>query len=145
EALVWADRALKEPFRGATVGREEFSTLQTKAAVLAAMGKTDEADKTMESAMLLPGTAPVEVYQYGMQLLREKRSERALKIFETNRKQHPAEKFWTSLGLARAYTAAGDKKNAIANWELVLANVPPSFVGRVSGWQETLKKLKEGS
>ena len=44
EGLVWADRAIKEPLRGAALGREDFSTLQTKAAVLTAMGKDSEAD-----------------------------------------------------------------------------------------------------
>ncbi len=47
-----------------------------------------------------------------------------MKIFAFNRQQHPQDKFWTSLGLARGYTAVGDKKNAIANWEVVLHNVP---------------------
>src|SRR5205823_3707793 len=37
EALVWADKAINEPFRGAAIGREDFSTLSTKAAVLTAM------------------------------------------------------------------------------------------------------------
>jgi tetratricopeptide (TPR) repeat protein len=145
EALVWAEGAIKGPFRGATIGREDFSTLQTKAAVLAALGRTEEADKVMQGALQSPGTAVVDLYQYEMQLLREKRNELAVKTFETSRKQHPTEKFWTSLGLARGYTAVGDKKNAIANWELVLANIPPNLAGNAPRWQEALKKLKEGN
>ena len=39
EALLWADKAINGPFRGATVGHEDFSTLSTKAAVLEAMGR----------------------------------------------------------------------------------------------------------
>jgi len=145
EALIWADKAIKEPFRGAVLGHEDFSTLRTKAAVLGAMGRTQEADKLMESAITLPGTEPVDVYRYGMQLLNEKRNTAAMKIFEANRKQHPTEQFWTSLGLARGYTAAGDKKNAIANWEILLANVPENLVGNKPRWQDALKKLKESN
>ena len=145
EALIWADKAIKEPFRGAVLGHEDFSTLQTKAAVLGAMGRTQEADKLMESAITLPGTEPVDVYRYGMQLLNEKRNTAAMKIFEANRKQHPTEQFWTSLGLARGYTAAGDKKNAIANWEILLANVPENLAGNKPRWQDALKKLKESN
>jgi len=143
EALTWADKAIKEPFRGAVLGHEDFSTLGTKAAVLTAMGRSAEADKLMETAMTLPGTDAVDVYRYGMQVLGEKRTTVAMRIFETNRKQHPAEKFWTSLGLARGYTAAGDKNNAIANWELALANVPESLAGNKPRWQAALDKLKE--
>ncbi|MEP7340155.1 MAG: hypothetical protein ABI977_20650 [Acidobacteriota bacterium] len=56
EALIWADKAINEPFRGAAVGREDFSTLQTKAAVLKAMGRDAEAEVIMENALQLPGT-----------------------------------------------------------------------------------------
>ena len=80
-----------------------------------------------------------------MQLLGEKRNSLAMKIFAANRKQHPAEKFWTSLGLARGYTAVGDKKSAIANWELVLANAPENLAGNRPRWQAALSKLKESN
>jgi len=73
--------------------------------VLGVMRRTQEADKLMESAITLPGTEPADVYRYGMQLLNEKRNTAAMKGFEADRKQHPTEKFWTSLGLARGYTA----------------------------------------
>ena len=145
EALVWADKAIKEPFRGAVLGHQDFSTLGTKAAVLSAMGRTEEADKLMETAMTLPGTDAVDVYRYGMQVLGEKRNTVAMKIFEINRKQHPAEKFWTSLGLARGYTAIGDKNSAIANWEIVLANAPENLAGNKPRWQAALNKLKESN
>jgi hypothetical protein len=145
EGLVWADKAIKEPFRGAVLGHEDFTTLQTKSAVLVGLGRTAEADKLMERAMVLPGTTSVDLYHYGMQMLGEKRTPEAMKIFEINRKQHPEDKFWVSLGLARGYTAAGDKKNAIVSWEAVLANVPDNFAGNKPRWQEALKKLKEGN
>src|SRR5262244_1641662 len=51
EALVWADRAIHEPFRGASIGAENFSTLQTKASVLQAMGRDSEADAVMDKAI----------------------------------------------------------------------------------------------
>jgi hypothetical protein len=41
EALIWAGRAIDEPFRAAALGRVDFSTLQTKAAVLQALGRQD--------------------------------------------------------------------------------------------------------
>ena len=144
EALVWADKAIHWPFRGAALGREEFTTVQTKAAVLSAMGRGEEADKLMDHALQLPGTAD-EFYRYGRSLLAEKKNTQAMKVFEANRQQHPGEKFWTALGLARGYAATGDKKNAISNWEQVIANVPPDFAANTGRFQDELKKLKEGN
>lgn len=145
EALQWADKVINGPFRGATIGHEDFSTLSTKAAVLQAMGRDSEADTLMEKALRLPGTDAYSVYAYGMGLLRKGNKDKAMKIFTFNRQQHPEDKFWTSLGLARGYTAAGDKKNAIANWEVVLKNVPSNLSNRTASFEASLKKLKEPS
>ena len=145
EALTWADKAINGPFRGATVGEATFVNYQTKAAVLTAMGRTAEADAVMQKALQSPTAEPVRVYAYGMGLLRDKRNDKAMEVFLFNQKQHPEEKYWTSLGLARGYTATGDKKNAIANWEIVLKNVPANFSSRAAGFEAALKKLKESS
>jgi tetratricopeptide (TPR) repeat protein len=145
EALVWADKAISGPFRGATVGHEDFSTLQTKAAVLEAMARETDADAVMQRALRLSGTDPVFVYMYAMRLLRNNRNAKAMEVFTLNQRQHPEEQFWTYLGLARGYTATGDKKNAITNWEIVLRNIPSNMVSRRAGFEAALKKLKENS
>src|SRR5882757_989893 len=62
EALTWAEKAIHEPFRGATVGVEDFSTVSTKASVLGAMGRTAEADATMDKALDLPGAGLLYVH-----------------------------------------------------------------------------------
>ncbi|HEX6821059.1 MAG TPA: DUF2911 domain-containing protein [Candidatus Sulfotelmatobacter sp.] len=145
EALQWADKAINGPFRGATIGHEDFSTFSTKAAVLEAMGRDSEADALIDKAMHFSGTDAYSLYAYGMGLLRKDKKDKAMKIFAFNRQQHPQDKFWTSLGLARGYTAAGDKKNAIANWEIVLQNIPSNLSNRMAAYEESLKKLKETS
>src|SRR5436305_1052051 len=145
EALTWADKAIAGPFRGATVGHEDFSTLQTKAAVLTAMGRDDEADAIIEKAVHLPGTPIIPVYVYAMGVLRSGKNEKAMKIFILNKQLHPEEKFWTQLVLARGYTAVGDKSNAIANWEIVLRNIPANLKAQTSNYEGALKKLKESS
>ena len=78
----------------------------------------------MDKALALPATSMFDMHFYGARLLRASRADRALKIFQLNEQRHPEEKFWTYLGLARAYTALGDKPNAIKNWEIAIANVP---------------------
>ncbi len=145
EALTWADKAINIPFRGATVGHEDFTTLSTKAAVLDAMGREADADDVMKKAMRLPGTDAVPVYVYGMRQLRNGKNAKAMEIFTYNQQQHPEEKFWTYLGLARGYTALGDKKNAIASWEVVLRNIPTNLNSRTPDYQEALRKLKEST
>jgi DUF2911 family protein len=145
EALIWAEKAISTPFRGATVGHEDFSTLQTKAAVLTAMGRDADAEAVMQKALHLSGTDSYSIYAYAVGLLRSGKNSKAMEVFKVNQQQHPEEKFWTFLGLARGYTAIGDKKNAIANWETVLKNVPASFTSRTPAFEQALKKLKESS
>jgi tetratricopeptide (TPR) repeat protein len=144
EALVWADKAIKEPFRGAALQREDFSTLQTKAAVLTAMSRDAESDAIMEKALHLPGTEVIPVHQYAMRLVRAGKKEKAMEIFKLNAQQHPDEKFYTFVGLARGYTALGDKQNAIKNWETALRNVPDVQKPNLPTYEKALKDLKDG-
>jgi len=145
EALTWADKAISGPFRGASIGHEDFSTLSTKAAVLEAMGRDSDADAVMQKALQLPDTDAYSVYAYGMGLLRKDKKTQAMKIFTFNSEHHPQDKFWTSLGLARGFTALGEKKKAIANWEIVLQNIPANLSNRTAAYEEALKKLKEST
>jgi tetratricopeptide (TPR) repeat protein len=143
EALEWADKAINGPFRGATIAHEDFSTLSTKAAVLVAMGRDADADAVIQKALHLPTADAYSIYAYGMGLLRKEKKDDALKIFTFNQQQHPQDKFWTSLGLARGYTALGDTKKAIANWEIVVQHVPATLSNRTAAYEASLKKLKE--
>ena len=143
EALTWADKAIREPFRNATLGHEDFSTLQTKAAVLDALGRGSEADAVMERALALPKTDPMPVYRYGMSLLSAGRREKAMEVFLANRRLHPDEIFWTALGLARGYTATGDRRRAIASWETTLKNLPGPLENNRPAFEEILRKLRQ--
>ena len=131
-------------FRNAARGVEDFSTLSTKASVLSAMGRDADAEATMSKAVRIPGTQPLQIHQYGMRLIAARKADKAMEIFKLNQQMHPEEKFVTYLGLARGYTALGDKANAIKNWEIVLQNVPESRKVAIPMFQEQLKKLKEG-
>jgi hypothetical protein len=81
EALIWADKAISEPFRGAAPGREDFSTLQTKAAVLSAMSRNSEADTVMQKAIHLPVATVMNIHRYGVSLLAANRNDKAMEIF----------------------------------------------------------------
>jgi tetratricopeptide (TPR) repeat protein len=99
----------------------------------------------MQKALRLPGTDSYSIYAYGMGLLKNGKNAKAMEAFATNQRQHSEEKFWTALGFARGYTAMGDKKKAIANWEIVLRNIPPNLSNRAPMYEESLKKLKQSS
>ena len=66
-----------------------------------------------------------------------------MEVFKLNQQLHPEEKFVTYVGLARGYTAVGDKENAIKNWEIALRNVPESRKAQIPVYEDLLKKLKE--
>lgn len=140
EALTWADAALNPP-----LGREEFTTLQTKSLVLLALDRKDEADAVMMKAVNHPTASAGDVHQYGRTLLSGGRTEKAMEVFRLNRKLHPEDKFTTYVGLARGYAALGDNKNAIRNWEIAIANIPEDQKPYLSFYENEVKKLKDGA
>jgi len=139
EALTWADRAM-DPIIG---GQEDFNTLQTKAAVLNALGRNADATVVMDKAIKLPSASVAAIHQYAKTLLAAGKTDKAMEIFQYNFKTHPEEKFTTYVGLARGYTALGDKKNAIKNWEIAIKNMPENQKRFAKVYEGELQKLKE--
>jgi tetratricopeptide (TPR) repeat protein len=92
----------------------------------------------------MPDAAAPVVHQYVMRTLQAGRKDRALAVALENRRLHPADRFVTYVGLARAYTATGDKKKAIENWELALRNLPAQQETRRPEFERALKALREG-
>lgn len=140
EALTWADAAISMPF----IGQENFNTLQTKAMVLNALNRKAEANTVMDKAIKLPTATVQAVHQYGRSLLAGGDNQKALEVFQYNFKTHPEEKFTTYVGLARGFTAVGNKKEAIKNWETAIKNIPENQKANVGLYEAELKKLKEG-
>ena len=58
-------------------------------------------------------------------MLATSRKDRAMRVFEANRRLHPADSSGRAWGLARGYTALGDRKAAMASWDVALKHVPP--------------------
>lgn len=138
EALTWADIAIGGTF----IGQEDFSSLQTRALVLLAMGKDAEADLVMNKAIRHPTASVLGVHQYGRTLLVSGKNLKAMDVFKLNRQLHPEDKFTTFVGLARGYTALGDTKNAIKNWETAIKNIPEDQKANAGVYEAELKKLK---
>jgi tetratricopeptide (TPR) repeat protein len=138
EALNWADYAITKPF----IGEENFKTLQTKSQVLLAMGKDADATLVMKKAIDQPTATVRDIHQYGRSLITMGKNQEAMEVFKLNRQKHPDDTFTTYVGLARGYTALGDKKNAIKNWEIAIKNIPESEKPNLQYYQSELDKLK---
>ena len=138
QGLKWADEAISDPF----FGQENFSSLSVKASVLSAMNREADAEAVMDKAIKHPSATVQLIHQYGRSLLGSGKNQKALEIFQYNAKSHPNEKFTPNVGLARAYTALGDKKNAIKYWELAIKNLPENQKQNLPFYEGELKKLK---
>lgn len=119
EALGWADYAIN----GAFVGQPNFQTLSNKAQILSKLGRGDEAKPLMRQALDHPATTPIQIHQYGRQLLAENKNAEALEVFQFNAKRF-GETWPTHVGLARGYMAVGDKAKALEHARKGLAQAP---------------------
>ena len=137
EALTWAETAITLP----GIGQTNFSTLSTKAQILAKMSRTEEAAAMMAKALDLPGTTVFEIHQYGRQLLAQGKSKEALAVFETNAKRF-GDTWPVHVGLARGYSATGDYKTALKHAELALPQAPDD-INRKS-LSDAVARLKQG-
>ena len=97
EALKWVDLSIQN--------EERFENLTTKADLLKAMNKPDEAKKVWDQA--LAKTTPVQLYSYGRRLQSEKKDAEAMEILKDVAKRYPDSPF-AHLSNARIKSAAGD-------------------------------------
>jgi tetratricopeptide (TPR) repeat protein len=119
EALGWAQNAVSLPY----IGQENFNTLQTLADLQAANGMAAEADVTMQKALEHPTAKPIDLHQYGRELIAAGEKDKALKVFELNAKKHP--NAWpVNVGLARGYAAVGRTKDALKYAKLAVPQAP---------------------
>lgn len=139
QAIEWADAAINTPFFGV----KNWRTMSTKAAVLTAAGKADEAQTIMDDAIKLPGANAGAIHQYGRQLIAAGKSEKALEIFKYNQKTNKGA--WpTNYGLARGYSAVGNYKQALKYLKLAKANIPAGDTQNGPLIDQNIKKLENG-
>jgi len=102
EALRWADASIQN--------EERFENLSTKADILKALNRPDEAKTTWNQA-LEKATAP-QLYTYGRQLQNQKKGAEAMEIFKEVAKRFP-NGVYGYLAQARIKSAAGDFAGAL--------------------------------
>lgn len=135
EGLRWADYAINGQF----VGEKNFNTLRTKARLLTMLNRNTEADALMSEAM--PMATAMDTYQYGRQLIGQKKAAEALALFQANAKKNP-NVFLSNMGLMRGYSAVGDYKKA-ADWgRKALAQAPDA--NNKANVERLLQQLEQG-
>jgi hypothetical protein len=135
EALRWADTSTNPT----VLGDRNFTTLSTKAQVLAKLNRGNEALAVMKEALPLGNMN--QIHQYGRSLLASKQNKEALEVFKTNYEKYPNQ-FTTLMGLARGYSGVGDYKKALETMEKA-APMAPNPVNK-SNIERMIGLLKEG-
>jgi len=137
QALEWAEIAVSKPF----IGEANFTTLSNKALVLEKLGRNDDAKAVMQTAVHLRTATPLELHQYGRQLLAQKKVSEALEIFKLNFERNGDE--WpVHVGLARGYAASGDPKQALEHAKKAVTQAPDSLNRK--NLEAMVKALEEG-
>src|SRR6516165_7614866 len=113
EALRWADASIQN--------EERFDNLSTKADILKALNRPDEA-KTVWNQALEKSTAP-QLYTYGRQLQNQKKGAEAMDIFKEVAKRFP-QGVYGSLAQARINSVAGDFAGAASDAKQAQAAAP---------------------
>jgi len=113
EALQWADASIQN--------EERFDNLSTKADILKALNRPDEAKTTWNKAVEV-ATAP-QLYSYGRRLQFQKQNAEAMEIFKEVDKRFPQGVFG-DLARARIKSAAGDFAGAASDAKKAQAAAP---------------------
>jgi tetratricopeptide (TPR) repeat protein len=137
EALTWANNASSMP----GVGVANFTTLSTKAQILDKLTRSAEAAAVMAKAMELPNALPVEIHMYARRLQTEGKNKEAMEVFQKNAKRF-GDAWPVHVGLARAYSAAGDYKAALKHAEIALTQAPDPL--NKKNLEDSIARLKQG-
>jgi hypothetical protein len=134
EALEWSKRAIT-----GNGGQKTFITLRNLATAYEKLNHLQEADSTMNEALLI---ATANQYTtYGKQLIAQKRADKALEVFKANQKRY-GDIFGVNNGLMSGYSAKADFKNALKFADKALAQAPDeNSKKQIEGM---IAKLKEG-
>ena len=132
EALKYEDRS---------IGVEErFENEMTKARILDALSRKDEATAARNKALGLAST--IQLHGYGRQLQIEGKQDQAFEIFRVNMKKNPDH--WTAHNeAARIAVAKGDFNTAVKEMKLASAVAPEQFKNALEGITRRLEAKED--
>jgi hypothetical protein len=132
DALIYANKSIEN--------EDRFDNEDTKAKVLTALNRKDDAAAAQKKALDLASPLQIHIYARGLQA--EKRSEEAFAIFRENAKKHPDQWFVHS-GLARIYSSQGKFDDAAKEMKLALAGAPDNQKSYVDGLVKRLEAKQD--
>ena len=130
EALGWAQRA---------AGTKIFATLNTLSTAYAKNNKLQQADSTMNEALVFAN--PNQYMGSGRSMITAKRLDKALEIFDDNQKKN-GDLYAVNAGYMSYYSAKGDFTKALEYANKALTQAPNELTKKtIEGY---VAKLKEG-
>ena len=132
DALMYVNKSIEN--------EDRFDNEDTKAKVLTALNRKDEAAAAQKKA--LDFASPLQIHLYARGLQGEKRSEEAFAIFRENAKKHPDQWFVHS-GLARIYCSQGKFDDAAKEMKVALAGAPENQKSYVDGLVKRLEAKQD--
>ena len=132
DALKYSDKSIEN--------EDRYESEMTKAQVLTALNRKDEAAVAEKKALALAG--PLQRHQYARQLLGEKRNEEAYAIFRDNAQKHP-DQWFVHTGLARMYSAQAKFDDATKEMKLSVAAAPADQKVYLDGLEKRLEAKQD--
>lgn len=137
KALEYVNMGMAYPF----FGRTDFSSLTTRARILLQMDKPDEAMKSIEEAIQMPGADAGQIHQLGRSLLASGHAQQGLQVFTLNFEKYKGE--WpTHVGMARGLSAVGRYDEALEHAKTALTQAPDQV--NKDNVAKMIEKLKMG-
>lgn len=128
EALKYTDRSIQTEAR--------YDNNMTRAQVLDALGRKDEATTTRNKALTMANA--IQMHSYARQLQMSGKADEAFAIYRENAKKNP-DQWVVHVGLARMYSAQGDFANAAKEMNTAAAGAPE---GQKQSLQAFAKRLE---
>jgi Protein of unknown function (DUF2911) len=132
DALTYANKSIEN--------EDRYDNEITKAKVLTALNRKDEAAMAQKKALAM--ASPLQVHLFARELQGEKRNDEAFVIFRENAQKHPDQWFVHS-GLARMYCAQGKFDDAAKEMKVALAGAPDNQKTYVDGLVKKLESKQD--
>jgi tetratricopeptide (TPR) repeat protein len=95
----------------------------------------------MAAAMDLPNATPIQIHQYGRQMLAQGNAREAVAVFEKNAKRF-GDAWPVHVGLARGYSAQGDYGKALKHAKMALTQAPDALNRK--SLEDAVARLEKG-
>jgi len=132
DALKYAQKSIEN--------EDRYDNESTKANVLTALNRKDEAAIAQKKAMELAN--PLQAHLYARKLQGEKHNDEAFAIFRENAKKHP-ELWFVHTGMARIYSSEGKFDDAVKEMKLSLAVAPDIQKTYLNGLEKKLESKQD--